>query len=267
METALQIPSPHGIIDGLAISPAEAPKAAIILFMDVWGLRQELYDIARDLAAQGYYCLVPNTYFRYGPVRFDHRDEAGRMLSIEVLSPDIQEEVRRQMRLLTDEMLVEDVGVMLDYLDASLGCTTSVGAIGYCMGGRHALLAAAYYPERVHAAASLHGTRLATDSPHSPHRLTERMRGEVYCGFAERDSLAPPATIEALAAAFKMSSTAYTCSVHPGTVHGYALPDRDIYDAEATNRDWRFIMPMLARCLDRQSEQKKSQAFTGSELR
>jgi carboxymethylenebutenolidase len=37
--------------------------------------------------------------------------------------------------------------------------------------------------------------------------------------------------------------------VHPGTEHGYALPDRDIFAKPAANRDWENIFAMFRRQL------------------
>ncbi|MEA3026054.1 MAG: carboxymethylenebutenolidase, partial [Alphaproteobacteria bacterium] len=92
--------------------------------------------------------------------------------------------------------------------------------------------------------------RLVSDKPDSPHRFVGKMRGEIYCGFAEKDDLAPPSTIETLARLFKdRAGVCYRSIVHPGTVHGYALPDRDIFDKPAANRDWENIFAMFRRQL------------------
>jgi carboxymethylenebutenolidase len=37
--------------------------------------------------------------------------------------------------------------------------------------------------------------------------------------------------------------------VHPGARHGYALPDRDIHDHQAAERDWTEIFAMFRRQL------------------
>jgi hypothetical protein len=36
---------------------------------------------------------------------------------------------------------------------------------------------------------------------------------------------------------------------YPGAEHGYALPDRDIHDKTAANRDWELIFAMFRRQL------------------
>jgi carboxymethylenebutenolidase len=41
----------------------------------------------------------------------------------------------------------------------------------------------------------------------------------------------------------------YRSIVHAGTVHGYALPDRDIFARAAANRDWENIFAMFKRQL------------------
>ena len=41
----------------------------------------------------------------------------------------------------------------------------------------------------------------------------------------------------------------YSALVHAGAHHGYSLPDRNIFDKAAANRDWERIMPMYRRQL------------------
>ena len=57
----------------------------VIVLMDIWGLREELFDIARQHRDRvGYHCTVPNFWYRRGKVRFEYRDENGRMNSLHV---------------------------------------------------------------------------------------------------------------------------------------------------------------------------------------
>ena len=41
----------------------------------------------------------------------------------------------------------------------------------------------------------------------------------------------------------------YRGRVHPAAHHGYALPDRDVFDKTAANRDWEHIFAMYRRQL------------------
>ncbi len=147
-------------------------------------------------------------------------------------------------------MAMADIGAVLKFLGGEPVREGPKGTIGYCLGGRLALAAAAEFPDQFRASASMHGTRLVSDKPDSPHRFVDKMRGEIYCGFAEHDDLAPPSTIETLGRLFKdQAGVRYRYNVHPGTEHGYALPDRDIFDKAAANRDWENIFAMFRRQL------------------
>src|SRR5437899_9851823 len=109
------------------------------------------------------------------------------MISMHNLDPERQAQVRAPLQKLSDAMVVADSGAILDFVDRGEPVRRGpCGSIGYCMGGRHVIAVAAAYPERFVAGASLHGTQLVTDRDGSPHRLAPRLRGEVYCGFAEK---------------------------------------------------------------------------------
>ena len=124
--------------------------------------------------------------------------------------------------------------------------TNAVGGVGYCMGERQVLAVAGNLPN-FRATMSLHGTNLVTEKEESPHLLAGKMQDQVYCGFAEKDSFAPPELVAAMEQAFAGAGADYRFNVHAGAAHGYALPDQDIYDKAAANRDWEIFFPMLRR--------------------
>jgi carboxymethylenebutenolidase len=251
IESMAEIVTPDGRMDAFVTHPQDGgPFPSVLILMDIWGLREELFDVARRVAVTGYHCIVPNFYYRQGPVRFGSRDERGRMKSFDSILPEEQARLRAQMALTKDELAMADLRSVLEFLRSEPAKAGPKGLIGYCLGGRYALQAAAYYPEDFLASASLHGTRLVSDQALSPHKLAAKCRGEIYCGFAEHDDLAPPATRQALEDAFARNPNIHYCHVvHAGAEHGYALPDRDVYDKQAGNRDWENIFAMLRRML------------------
>lgn len=251
LERFARIATAEGPMETFLTRPERAgPHPLVIVYMDVWGLREELFDIARRIAVVGYACAVPDFYHRQGRVRNAFRDAGGRMISVERLTEAQKEVIRMPLRKLTDAMVTADTGALLDALaaDTAIGAGT-VGAIGYCMGGRHALRAAAAYPARFAAVASLHGTEMATTRPDSPHRGLAGWTGELYCGYGERDPFAAPEVIAAMRATFAGGPATYHDCVHALARHGYALPDRDVFDRAAADRDWEHIYPMFARRL------------------
>jgi carboxymethylenebutenolidase len=145
-------------------------------------------------------------------------------------------------------MVVDDTGAILEFVRRGEPVRPGgVGTIGYCMGGRHVLCVAGQFPERMRASASLHGTYLMSDAPDSPHRLARNFRGEMYCGFAETDPYAPLSMVKELDELLRPLPVDYRHAIHPGAQHGYALPNRDIFDARAAARDWELIFAMFHR--------------------
>jgi carboxymethylenebutenolidase len=248
-EELVQIKTKDGLMETFVTYPEQdGPFPPVIIYMDIWGWREELFDIARRVATVGYYCILPDLYYRQGKVRFEFRNELGQMRSLEELDDATKEMIRVPMRQLTDAMAVEDTASILEFIKGQPVKDGPIGSVGYCMGGRHVLRMAGHYPDRFTASASLHGTRLMTDAPDSAHRLSDRFRGEMYCGFAEVDPYAPMSMIVGLADLLKdQKNVRYRYEVHKGTIHGYSLPDRDIFHKPSANRDWELIFAMFSR--------------------
>lgn len=66
-ERFLDIETPSGGMETFVTHPEQdGPFSAVSIYMDVWGVREELFEIARRVGTVGYYCLVPDFYHRQG---------------------------------------------------------------------------------------------------------------------------------------------------------------------------------------------------------
>jgi len=238
-------------MDGYAAHPQAAGRfPLVVLFMDVWGLREELFAIARRVAAHGYYCMVPNLYYREGKISYEPRNAAGQMVSFDTLPAALQDQILSHAAKLNRQTVRTDIAALLDFCRTEPVDDGAAGSVGFCLGGRFTFHVAQEFPERFRANASLHGTWLVSDTADSPHRLAQLMRGEIYCGYGGNDRFATPDVLAALERALGgRSDLVYRFNVHPGAGHGYALPDRDIHDPAATEIDWREIFAMFERQL------------------
>jgi carboxymethylenebutenolidase len=249
-ERLVDIPTKDGRMETFVTHPEQdGPFPPVVLYMDVWGVREELHDLARRVATVGYYCMVPDFYYRQGRIRSTFVNDKGERISLSRLSKEDQDKVLEPASKLADSMVVDDSGAILNFLGGGEEPVTpgAVGSIGYCMGGRHVMQAAVHYPDRFRASASLHGTTLISDKPDSPHLRVADLRGELYCGFAEVDHYAPLSMVKQLGDLLKPCKVGYTCEIHKGAAHGYALPDRDIFNKHAAERDWELIFSMFHR--------------------
>ena len=86
IEGMTDIQTDDGWMDAFVVHPDEnGPFPGVVVLMDIWGLREELFDIARKVAVTGYHCVVPNFWYRQGRVRF-RRTFSGRLF---VSVPDL----------------------------------------------------------------------------------------------------------------------------------------------------------------------------------
>jgi carboxymethylenebutenolidase len=247
--STVEVPTSEGAADALLAVPAgEGPWPGVLLFMDAFGLRPRLADMAFRIAEAGHVVLVPNVFYRSGraPVvdTGDLSTPEARAAAFEKLGP--------LMHALTPELATRDAAAYLRFLeDDERVADGPLATVGYCMGGALAIRAAAVGGDRVAAAASFHGGRLATDDPASPHVLAGDLAAEVYVGHADEDASMPPAQQQRLADALDAAGVRYTAEVYPGARHGFTMADTAMYDEAATEQHWDRLLGLLDRSLHR----------------
>jgi carboxymethylenebutenolidase len=211
------------------------PWPAVLVFPDGGGAREVIRRMGDRLGGMGYVALVPDLYYRAGEWQpFDMktaaRDGAERARLLDMIGS------------LTSERIVADARAYLDFLLSRPEVSgPAVGTTGYCMGGRLSLITAESHPDRVAAAASFHGGRLAVaDDPGSPHRSADRIRAAVYVAGATDDPSFTAEQAKLLETALAAAGVEYTLECYPAR-HGFAVPDHPAYDAVADDRHWRAL--------------------------
>jgi carboxymethylenebutenolidase len=240
IEQQIDIPTGDGRITTFIAHPErEGPFPVILLYMDAPGIREELRDMARRLGTSGYYVMLPNLYYRSGEMELGDLSGA-----------DARKQMFELMESLTIAKIMEDTEGLLAFAATQVAADTSrVGAVGYCMSGQYALSAAAHFPEQVKAAASIYGVRLVTDASDSPHLTAARAKAELYVGCAETDHWAPPEMVAALTAALAELPVEAEVEIYPGVDHGFAFPQRAVYDKAAAERHWERLLALYRRRL------------------
>jgi carboxymethylenebutenolidase len=240
IERTVEIRTKDGVMRTfIAHRDERGPLPAVLLLMDAPGVREELRDMARRLASGGYFVLLPNLYYRRVLEFCYDRTTKSR------------EEMYAHMASLSTSMAVEDCRAMLDYVTEEPVVTDGpVGVVGYCMSGPFAFAAAGLLPERVAAAASIHGVKLYSDLQDSPHRCAPFVKGELYFGCAEDDEFAPQQMIDDLNEYLKtVARLKYYIEIYPSTLHGFVFPSRSAFDSRSAARHWRRLFGLFGRNL------------------
>ena len=233
-----------GALDAYIFQPqaGSGPWPAVVMYMDAFGIRPQLGDMAQRLASHGYVVALPNLYHRTPFEPFDPKQVA-------VEGPE-RARFKGMVSSINGPKVMRDTAAVLTHLDAMPAVARSpLGALGYCMGGGYALAAAGTFPDRVAVAASFHGGALATDKPDSPHLLAPQMRARVYVGAAGIDPTFPEEQRQRLEAALTQAGISHTIEIYENAKHGFAVTGHLVYDKDASERHWQRLLQLLQETL------------------
>ncbi len=241
----VDIKTREGTLDAKVFQPEgqQGPWPAIILLTDAFGIRPVFEAMARRLAKARYVVLLPNVYYREGRAPLPN-------LNGSFADEAFRKRIYGLIGTLTPERLKNDAAAELDFLAGLPEVKGSkVGVVGYCMSGAIAVHMAAGHPERIAAAASFHGGRLATDAPDSPHHVVGKVKGELYFGHADQDGSMPAEAISRLEATLKETGVKAHSELYAGARHGFAVEGSAAYDKDAAERHWSKLLELFDRTL------------------
>lgn len=153
----------------------------VILIHDIFGVSDHARDVARRFANVGFVTLVPDGFAR-----------------IDLGTGEKVEDVRPRAAQLDDRLTVRDLenaAALLRSLPYSSG---KIGTVGFCMGGRSALLVACS-SDKVDATIDCWGGGISSDSPITPQHpvaivdLVRNLKRPVYAVFGADDENPSPA--------------------------------------------------------------------------
>lgn len=198
-----------GTFRGYLATPALGSGPGLILLHEIFGVNQHIRELADLYAEEGYFVLAPDLFWRMKPgVELGYSED------------DLETAFSYYQRFDIDQA-IPDIGDALRALRANAGCSGKVGAIGYCLGGKLAYLAAARLP--VDAAVGYYGVGIEQN-------LNEAK--SITCGielhFASEDKFVPADARAAIKLALAGNDDA-EIYVYPGADHAFNNHQRDTY--------------------------------------
>lgn len=221
------------------------PAPGVLFFPDAGSIRPTMNAMATRVAQLGYVVLVPHIFYRHDPY------PPFEMQTVFTV-PTERERLMKMVRALDSASGMSDADAYIAALLAQPGLVGDrVGCMGYCIGGRLAFNAAGAFPERVAAAASIHGGGIATDAADSPHRLADRIRGRIYFAVADEDGSCTPDAQAELVKTLAKARVDFTLEHFAGRKHGFAVDDFAVYERDAAERHWDRVATLFAGTLGR----------------
>jgi carboxymethylenebutenolidase len=181
-------------------TPETGSGPGIVLLQEIFGINQFMRDVADSYAEEGYVVLAPDLFWRLEPdveldeTQFDKAfDLYGKF--------DVPK-------------AVEDITATVAALRALPSCEGKIGALGFCLGGKLAYLAAAH--SGIDCAASYYGVAIEEQL-----ELAARITCPLVLQFAAQDKFVPSAAVEKIRAAFADHDDV-EIYVYPDVDHGFA---------------------------------------------
>jgi carboxymethylenebutenolidase len=238
IEQQIEVRTADGVMPTFVFHPEEGgPQPVVLYLMDAPSIRPALKDMASRLATAGYYVMLPYLYYRDEPLReFGASDE------------DMHRR-KELMQSLTRARVVADAEQLLKHAQSDEAARDgAVGVVGFCMSGAFSIAVANARPERVAAAASIHGAWFVTDKPDSSHKNVGNVKGELYFAWAKDDETAPPEDRAKMESALDAARLRYRIESYDA-LHGFAVPGHPKYDRAASERHWERVHALFRRNL------------------
>jgi carboxymethylenebutenolidase len=223
--------------------PSDAgPHPAVLVCSELWGLTDQVRDIARQVAALGHVAIAPNLYHRSGPETASGfaESDANRARAFELLGRLTRDDVEADLR------------ACVAHAREHAGAAGKTGVLGFSLGGHIAFFAATrldlaaaaiYYPGWLPVA----GTALSRPGPllnDAPAIASRDVRTLMF--FAELDHVIDAAQRDQISAALESAGVRHEEIVYPGAQHAFFFPGREPYDEAAAEDSWTRVRTLFA---------------------
>jgi carboxymethylenebutenolidase len=223
-------------VEGYLARPREGKWPGVILHHELFGVNEHIESVVQRLAQEGYAVLAPDYYWRLPRRTAPYSDVKGAFgLAL----------------TLTDQQVLADAGSCIRYLQ-SQGFVEgdAVGTLGFCMGGRLAVLTAAAYPRQIDAAVSFYGGGLAGENRRDGQTLNPmdeaaKVRCPLLLIYGEIDQHITAEHVDKFTSRLKELGRGFQSYIYPGAGHGFFCNDRPSYKANAAADAWQKTLDFL----------------------
>jgi carboxymethylenebutenolidase len=230
----------HGdLIEGyLAVPTSGTMFGSIVVIHHLPGYDESTKEITRRFAAAGYAALMPNLYHRIAPGA----------------DPDDAAALARVQGGIPDEQLVGDVSGAQQYLVSLPNSNAKVAAIGFCSGGRQAVLVGCRLP--LQGTIDCYGAYVVIDSSADSALRATSLLSEIpqlQCPilglFGAEDSYPSVEQTGIFEAALIEANKNFEFHTYEDAGHAFFAADRPSYRPEVVGQAWDRILSFLQRTI------------------
>lgn len=219
----------------LARPTEDGPRGGVVVIHHMPGYDRATKEIVRRFAELGYDAICPNLYWRDAPGA----------------APDDAAATARAQGGVPDGRLIGDVAGAAAHLRSLPSANAKVGVIGYCSGGRQAVLAACNAD--IDAVVDCYGAFVVGDPPEeSPLKVTNLvdqlpgLRAPLLGLFGREDSHPSPEQVAELDEILTAADKPHEFHSYDDAGHAFFAVDRPSYRVAAANDGWERIATFYA---------------------
>ena len=222
MTNEISYPGKAGKLRAYVANPG-GTRPAVIVVQEWWGLNENIKDIARRFAGEGYCAIAPDLYSRQGNKVATDPNTAAELMG----------------GLKTGDG-IEDLKSTIGWLRAQNDTKSSkIGVTGYCMGGSYAMLLPCESKE-ISAAAPFYGEIPSDDKIRS-------LNCAIFYAYGANDGWIQRPDVERLAEDLKKFGKHGEVKIYEGCDHGFFNDTRkDVYAPEAAKDAWQKTLKLFA---------------------
>src|SRR5258708_1301705 len=210
----IDIPTDGGSFKAYLALPESGSGPGMVILQEIFGISPTMKWVADRYAEEGYVTIVPDLFWRLEPGVSLGYDEAAFT------------KARALNGKFDSKLAIVDMTATVKPLRAHKAVKGKVGALGFCLGGRLAVLAAAH--SGVDAAVGYYGVAIEKE----PEAI-KAVKCPMVLHFAAKDAYTPPDVIETIRQGFAAKPDVEVY-VYPDADHGFNSPARkDRYDRPA----------------------------------
>jgi carboxymethylenebutenolidase len=191
--------------------PEKGSGPGIVLLQEIFGINQYVRDVADYYAEEGYVVIAPDLFWRLEP-------------GVELDESQFEKAFGLYQKFDVAKA-VDDIAASVTALKARPECVGKIGALGFCLGGALAYLAAAHVG--VDCAVGYYGVGIDKSLD-----LVPKIKCPLVLHFAADDKFVPEAAREQIGAAFAGNQDV-EIHVYPGVDHAFARPGGHAYNKPA----------------------------------
>jgi carboxymethylenebutenolidase len=228
-------------LDGYLARPRAAGSyPGLVVVHEIFGVNEHIRDVTRRFAQAGFIAFAPNLFSRAGNVDLSDMDKA-RAVAFSV----------------TDAQVVADLEAAAAFLRTQQGASGKVGCIGFCFGGREALLFACS-SDKLDAAVDCWGGFLTSATttektnaarPAPVIEMAARLSCPLLAVFGVEDQNPSPADAAELRSRLEKAGKNFTVKVYQNAGHAFFADYRPSYREAAAFEFWKDALDFLGKHL------------------